>query len=51
MACKLWHYMRANNILHLKTSRYPEPFKVDIKPRGDSAETLVRDGILGDINI
>ncbi|KAF5327811.1 hypothetical protein D9619_004578 [Psilocybe cf. subviscida] len=28
---------------------YPEPFKVDIKPRSASAETLVKDAILGDI--
>ncbi|KAF5313818.1 hypothetical protein D9619_013039 [Psilocybe cf. subviscida] len=27
---------------------YPEPFTVNIKPRSTSAETLVRDGILGD---
>ncbi|KAF5313822.1 hypothetical protein D9619_013035 [Psilocybe cf. subviscida] len=27
---------------------YPEPFMVNIKPRSDSAESLIRDGILGD---
>ncbi|KAF5327469.1 hypothetical protein D9619_004649 [Psilocybe cf. subviscida] len=27
---------------------YPEPFKVDVKPRSAEAEALIRDGILGD---
>lgn len=33
--------------LVMRMYRYPEPFKVDIKPRSSSAEILVKEAIMG----